>query len=195
MQNLVVPLRLLSLLAYRVYCAHFTLLLVAVGNISRLLDKSLPLLTSCILRRATGSLAQAISDYGKVKSQLCIVGNAPLKRHCIWKERDILQDYVRSRILDFAGGQVFAKKLYTSPATVRAAAQDALQELLRPGDNAVSKNLKLVFRHTCLYDPSASPQSQPLKHTLGLLQIALLVACCNASSCPKAYILLPLQSR
>lgn len=61
-----------------------------------------------------------------------------------------MQDYVRGRILDFAGGQVFAKKLYTSPATVRAAAQDALEELSRPGELHSAKNLKLVFRHTCL---------------------------------------------
>ena len=61
------------------------------------------------------------------------------------------QDYVRGRILDFAGGQVFAKKLYTSASTVRAAAQDALEELSRPGDLHSAKNLKLVFRHTCLY--------------------------------------------
>ena len=61
-----------------------------------------------------------------------------------------MQDYVRSRILDFSSGQVFAKKLYTSPAIVRAAAQDALDELSRPGEANAAKNLKLVFRHTCL---------------------------------------------
>lgn len=61
-----------------------------------------------------------------------------------------VQDYVRSRILDFAGGQAFAKRLYTSANTVRAAAQDALQELSQPWETSANKNLKLVFRHTCL---------------------------------------------
>ncbi len=61
-----------------------------------------------------------------------------------------MQDYVRGRILDFAGSHTFAKKLYASPETVKAAAQEALADLLRPGEFEGARNLKLVFSHTCL---------------------------------------------
>ena len=60
---------------------------------------------------------------------------------------------MRSRILDFVSEQSFAKRLYASSDVVRAAAQETLAELARPAgqdSNKGSRNLKLVFRHTCL---------------------------------------------
>ena len=62
----------------------------------------------------------------------------------------LMQDYVHSRILDFALEQSFARRLYTSPSRVYAAAKEALAELSRPVESSASgRDLRLVFRHTC----------------------------------------------
>lgn len=64
----------------------------------------------------------------------------------------MLQDYVRNRILEFVSEHAFAKKLYASPDMARAAAEETLEELGRPNSDSSreARNLKLVFRHSCL---------------------------------------------
>ena len=84
------------------------------------------------------------------RSHLCSLEIAPWSRTEVCTRA--LQDYVHSRIIKFAGEQGFARRLYASPAVVKAAAEDALSELQQPSNAAAAgqRQLKLVFRHTCL---------------------------------------------
>ena len=67
-----------------------------------------------------------------------------------------LQEYVRARLIQFAGP--FARKLNPklSPQEVQQAAQEAVASLPSADNGRIaleSRDLQLVFRHDCLYGP------------------------------------------
>ena len=65
--------------------------------------------------------------------------------------RDLLQAFVRERIVSFAGESAFSRRLNLAPSVVRNAAIAALTELaLRGSELNSAADCGLIFRHDCL---------------------------------------------